>query len=138
MVDCFSAAGLRVHTPCGPRKSGMPESVEMPAPVSATMRRAPRTQARTVAMSASAMGPSGAAEIDGVEGPLDCRRVVRPHEARHLAVSPEEDQRGPELHPERTRERAPGAVFHLEVAQVRTAPDSVGDERLRGPAPAAP
>ena len=35
---CFSAPGFLVHTPCGPRKSGMPESVEMPAPVSTTTR----------------------------------------------------------------------------------------------------
>jgi hypothetical protein len=31
-------ASRRVHTPSGPRKSGMPESVLMPAPVKATMR----------------------------------------------------------------------------------------------------
>ncbi len=30
-------ASRRVHTPLGPRKSGMPESVLMPAPVKATM-----------------------------------------------------------------------------------------------------
>ena len=30
-------AGFLVHTPCGPRKSGMPDSVEMPAPVSTTI-----------------------------------------------------------------------------------------------------
>src|SRR5690242_7435515 len=35
MVDSRSASGLRVQIPCGPRKSGMPESVEIPAPVSA-------------------------------------------------------------------------------------------------------
>src|SRR4030088_744445 len=38
MSDSRAAFGLRVHTPFGPRKSGMPDSVEMPAPVSATMR----------------------------------------------------------------------------------------------------
>src|SRR3954465_10146908 len=47
MSDIFSAAGLRVHSPLGPRKSGIPESVEMPAPVRATTRRAPSTHART-------------------------------------------------------------------------------------------
>src|SRR5204863_63975 len=31
MFDIFSASGFFVHTPCGPRKSGMPESVEMRA-----------------------------------------------------------------------------------------------------------
>src|SRR2546425_2769121 len=40
MVAIFSASGFFVHTPCGPRKSGMPESVEIPAPVRTTMRRA--------------------------------------------------------------------------------------------------
>ena len=38
---------IRVHRPCGPRKSGMPESVEMPAPVSTVTRLTPRTQAGT-------------------------------------------------------------------------------------------
>src|SRR5918996_2158049 len=38
MFDSRSARGFLVHTPCGPRKSGMPESVDMPAPVSATTR----------------------------------------------------------------------------------------------------
>src|ERR1043165_9333377 len=47
MFDIFSAAGFLVHTPCGPRKSGMPESVEMPAPVSTTTRRACPTQVLT-------------------------------------------------------------------------------------------
>src|SRR5262245_65178163 len=47
MLDIFSATGFLVHRPCGPRQSGIPESVEMPAPVSATMRRASSTHART-------------------------------------------------------------------------------------------
>src|SRR5581483_8145573 len=47
MFDIFSATGSFVHSPCGPRKSGMPESVEMPAPVSATTRRAAPIQERT-------------------------------------------------------------------------------------------
>src|SRR3954466_6160013 len=38
MFESRSALGFFVHTPLGPRKSGMPDSVEMPAPVSATMR----------------------------------------------------------------------------------------------------
>src|SRR2546421_8403273 len=50
MVAIFSASGFFVHTPWGPRKSGMPESVEIPAPVSTTMRRAASIQARTVSM----------------------------------------------------------------------------------------
>src|SRR5262245_43601974 len=50
MVDIFSASGFFVHTPCGPRKSGMPESVEMPAPVSTTTRFASSIQLRTVSI----------------------------------------------------------------------------------------
>src|SRR5580658_2336264 len=54
-VACFSASGFFVHTPCGPRKSGMPESVEIPAPVSTTTRRAcsisPRARARSAVWS---------------------------------------------------------------------------------------
>jgi hypothetical protein len=38
MFESFSASGFFVQTPFGPRKSGMPDSVEMPAPVSATVR----------------------------------------------------------------------------------------------------
>src|ERR1051325_4416897 len=48
MFDIRSALGSFVQTPCGPRKSGMPDSVEMPAPVSATMRAAPATSCRAV------------------------------------------------------------------------------------------
>src|SRR5687768_8516429 len=46
MLDIFSASGFLVHSPCGPRKSGMPESVEMPAPVRTTTRLAASTQER--------------------------------------------------------------------------------------------
>src|SRR5258706_8469726 len=52
MSESFSALGFFVHTPCGPRKSGMPDSVEMPAPVSTTTRAARSTQPRTFSMSA--------------------------------------------------------------------------------------
>jgi hypothetical protein len=38
MLAAFSAAGFLVHMPFGPRKSGMPESVLIPAPVSTTTR----------------------------------------------------------------------------------------------------
>src|SRR5205085_5253137 len=47
MFDIFSATGFLVHRPCGPRKSGMPESVEIPAPVRTTMRFASLTQVFT-------------------------------------------------------------------------------------------
>jgi hypothetical protein len=57
MVAVRSAPGFVVHTPWGPRKSGMPLSVEMPAPVRATMRRAAATQLRTSAIRSSSMAP---------------------------------------------------------------------------------
>src|ERR1044072_7694115 len=49
MFDSFSAFGFLVHTPCGPRKSGMPDSVEMPAPVRTTTRPAWSIHPLTVA-----------------------------------------------------------------------------------------
>ena len=33
MFDAFSASGFFVHMPLGPRKSGIPLSVDIPAPV---------------------------------------------------------------------------------------------------------
>src|SRR2546426_7655074 len=51
MFDSLSAFGSLVQTPCGPRKSGMPDSVEIPAPVNATIRLDPSTQPRTLWMS---------------------------------------------------------------------------------------
>jgi hypothetical protein len=50
MSDIFSAAGFRVQTPWGPRKSGIPESVEMPAPVNATTRVESPIHRRTLSM----------------------------------------------------------------------------------------
>src|SRR5690554_1446770 len=44
MSESLSAFGFLVQTPCGPRKSGMPESVEIPAPVRTTMRWAEVSQ----------------------------------------------------------------------------------------------
>src|SRR5712691_13128816 len=53
MLESFSACGSFVHTPCGPRKSGIPDSVEMPAPVRITMCLASSTHARTDAIEGS-------------------------------------------------------------------------------------
>src|SRR5689334_20164096 len=49
MSAFFSASGFLVHTPCGPRKSAMPDSVEIPAPVRTTMRSASSIQRLTSA-----------------------------------------------------------------------------------------
>src|SRR5581483_3938622 len=48
--DSLSARGSRVHTPCGPRKSGMPDSVDIPAPVSAMTREASLIHPRTTSI----------------------------------------------------------------------------------------
>src|SRR5438552_11885435 len=68
MLEGFSACGSFVHTPCGPRKSGIPDSVEMPAPVRITMRLASSIHART-----EAIGGSGELIHD-----LDLARVAAP------------------------------------------------------------
>src|SRR5919201_327270 len=51
MSEIRCAPGLRVHTPCGPRKSGMPLSVEIPAPVSTVTADDCRTHPATVVTS---------------------------------------------------------------------------------------
>src|SRR3972149_1250052 len=51
MFESFSALGFVVQTPCGPRKSGTPDSVEMPAPVKATIRVDADTQRRAKSIS---------------------------------------------------------------------------------------
>src|SRR5437763_14327775 len=53
MLESFSACGSFVHTPCGLRKSGIPDSVEMPAPVRITMCLASSVHARTEAIGGS-------------------------------------------------------------------------------------
>ena len=60
MWEAFSAAGSFVQTPLGPRKSGIPLSVLIPAPVSTTMRRAARNRARTSSRSSSTSGEASA------------------------------------------------------------------------------
>src|SRR2546426_10488330 len=67
MFDIFSASGFLVHRPCGARKSGMPESVEMPAPVSATILRAAPIQPRTAAIVAS---------CSRIAGTIGCQRAM--------------------------------------------------------------
>src|SRR5437899_2389196 len=64
MFDIFSASGFFVHTPCGPRKSGIPESVEMPAPVSTTMRCASSIHVVTVSIMGAIL-PRRAADTSG-------------------------------------------------------------------------
>src|SRR3954465_2876905 len=65
MLDIFSASGFFVHTPCGPRKSGMPESVEIPAPVSTTTRCASSTQLLTSPITSGHLDLAAAAHAAG-------------------------------------------------------------------------
>src|SRR6266487_1792146 len=53
MSESFSACGSFVQSPCGPRKSGIPDSVEIPAPVRITMRLASSTHLRMEAIDGS-------------------------------------------------------------------------------------
>ncbi len=55
MFAFSSALGSRVHRPSGPRKSGMPDSVEMPAPVRHTIRWAETTHEATSSSAATAI-----------------------------------------------------------------------------------
>src|SRR6266404_6262324 len=57
MFESFSAFGFFVQTPCGPRKSGMPDSVEMPAPVSATTRADASSHSRTLPIGSALRKP---------------------------------------------------------------------------------
>src|SRR5687767_10583768 len=65
MFDIFSALGFFVHTPCGPRKSGMPESVEMPAPVSTTTRCAASIQVLAWSITSRHLDLAAAAQAAG-------------------------------------------------------------------------
>src|SRR6185437_3459680 len=56
---------MRLQTPPGERKSGMPDSVEIPAPVNTTARRASRSIAERVSMSRSNAVPPPVCIIDG-------------------------------------------------------------------------
>jgi hypothetical protein len=56
MVDSAWAPGFFVQTPCGPRKSGMPDSVEMPAPVRTVIDAA---RSHRAAASSRLVGSSG-------------------------------------------------------------------------------
>ena len=76
-MESFSASGSRVHTPFGPRKSGMPLSVEMPAPVSTVMREA---AAQPVAVR-PALTPSTVSGVSDVTGGTCTAPAVALHRA---------------------------------------------------------
>src|SRR6266446_5962386 len=63
MFDRRSAFGSFVQTPCGPRKSGMPESVEMPAPVNATIRLDAPTHLQTIPIASLMSSSQDAPEL---------------------------------------------------------------------------
>ena len=70
MLADFSAPGFLVQTPLGPRKSGMPLSVEMPAPVS------------TATASASGHQPAGVVECTHVGASLRTGHSARTRSPR--------------------------------------------------------
>src|ERR1017187_912961 len=82
MLDNFSASGSRVHTPCGPRKSGMPDSVEIPAPVRITTRLAAATQPRTVSIIASGCTICPSLRSWPHRGRLDLHPARAPHQVK--------------------------------------------------------
>src|SRR6476661_6776954 len=96
MSESFSARGFFVHTPCGPRKSGMPDSVEIPAPVSATMRAASRTQRRT----SSSVAPFATLDYGHAGAREQCRGLEQRQSdhARVAAFEPRNERRGTPLH----------------------------------------
>src|SRR5689334_5267659 len=69
MSESFSACGSLVHTPRGPRKSGIPDSVEIPAPVRRTMRLASSTHERTESIKAvpARFGSDAGAPVSGAQ-----------------------------------------------------------------------
>src|ERR1700729_595842 len=79
MSEPFSAAGSFVHTPFGPRKSGMPDSVEMPAPVSTTTCCASRSQP-AISVSCSIARQGNACQNAG-ETTIRGKRGVAHHDA---------------------------------------------------------
>src|ERR687891_576462 len=88
MLLSRSARGSRVQTPCGPRKSGMPESVLMPAPVSATNRRASVTQRRTSSTSRASAQMGEHLVVHGAPDPAQARvadlRIGERADERHM------------------------------------------------------
>src|SRR5258705_10034098 len=80
MLDIFSASGLRVQRPCGPRKSGMPESVEMPAPLRTTIFEADSIQPRTV--SGAVMAGLRLRHLDLAAGAADAGHRALRHDDR--------------------------------------------------------
>ena len=67
MSEAFSASGFFVQTPSGPRKSGIPLSVEMPAPVSTVTEAAPATRSAAARTAASSV-PAGGVPRSSIAG----------------------------------------------------------------------
>src|SRR5690242_3427417 len=113
MSESFSASGFFVHTPCGPRKSGMPDSVEMPAPVRATIRPASRTRRRT--SSSVAMATLNNRHAGATEQRRGFEQRQSDH-ARIAAFEPRYERGGTPLHRIRARlvERLAGRDVALD------------------------
>src|SRR6185436_9047702 len=93
MLESFSARGSFVQTPCGPRKSGMPDSVEIPAPVSTTTRAEASIQSRTalimsvIAWTARVLLDRGADSLELREVQEIVSGIEHPHAGEALLAS---------------------------------------------------
>jgi len=76
--------------------------------------------------------------VDPCERADDRLRIVWPDEPVDFAAVAEENERGPELHPERPTEPASRPVLDAQVAHGGVACERVVDERRRAAANAAP
>src|SRR3954468_16306782 len=97
MFESFSAFGSFVQTPCGPRKSGMPDSVEMPAPVRATMRVALASQRRTSSTWRATAGPRPLAcpSLSFVPAELYCAQTPQADVIQGYGDRPVTERRAP-------------------------------------------
>src|SRR3982751_6516916 len=80
MLESFSALGSFVQTPCGPRKSGIPDSVEIPAPVRTTTRDESSTQRLTSWTGSATLPPLLQYPLRFVQQPsciLECDKLFR-------------------------------------------------------------
>src|SRR5882672_7022148 len=85
MWERRSAFGSFVHTPLGPRKSGIPDSVEMPAPVRAMTWRASRIQPAMVARSGRSGLLTGLRTASGAGGDRCLATLLGPARSAWLA-----------------------------------------------------
>src|SRR5438876_8160080 len=97
-----------------------------------------RTRTATGAHAASRSRRTKLSRIDLGERLPDRLLLVRPHQPRGFLAVLQEDQRRPELDPERAPEALATRVRDLDVPHIRVLGESGPDQRLGRAAPAAP